>query len=165
MSKTFSTFRRQHVLNILDKNSMMMRFCENCIHFKKSCRMNDEFEKCIECVKTSRPCNLISLNIRKYKKLNAKHKMLKETLRQLYEKSSRILCELNEIEKKQQKIMNNKIQNFENIQLNTVFLIISDFLIDLAFEQIVLNNLIVSEEYFNSLFVVEDIDEVFVDNI
>ena len=127
--------------------------------------MSDEFEKCIKCVKTSRPCNLIFLNIRKYKKLNAKHKILKETLRQLYEKSSKILRELNEIEEKQQKMMDSEMQNFENIRLNTVFLITFDLFIDLAFEQIMLDDLIVSEKYFNSLFVVESTDEVFVDNI
>ena len=91
--------------------------------------------------------------------------MLKETLRQLYEKSSRIPRKLDEIEKKQQKMMNNEIQNLENIQLNTVFSIIFDLFINLAFEQIVLNDLIVNEKYLNSLFVVENTDEVFVDNI
>ena len=105
------------------------------------------------------------MNIRKYKKLNAKHKILKKTLRQLHEKSSRILCELNEIEEKQQKMMNNKMQNFENIQLNIVFLIIFDFFINFTFEQIVLDDLIVNEKYFNSLFIVKGIDEDFAGNI
>ena len=86
-------------------------------------------------------------------------------MRRLYEKSSKILRELDEIKKKQQKMMNNEIQNFENIQLNTVFSIIFDFLIDLAFEQIVLNDLIVNEKYFNSLFAVKSTDEISVDNI
>ena len=62
-------------------------------------------------------------------------------------------------------MMNNEIQNLENIQLNTVFSIIFDLFINLAFEQIVLNDLIVNEKYLNSLFVVENTDEVFVDNI
>ena len=83
----------------------------------------------------------------------------------MYKKSSRILCELDEIEKKQQKMMNNEIQNFENIQLNIVFSIIFDSFIDLAFEQIMLNDLIINKKYFNSLFVVENTDEIFVDNI
>ena len=109
MLKVFFIFRRQRILNIFDKNSVTMRLCKNCIRFKKSCHMSDEFEKCIKCVKTSRPCNLIFLNIRKYKKLNAKHKILKETLRQLYEKSSKILRELNEIEEKQQKMMDSEM--------------------------------------------------------
>ena len=91
--------------------------------------------------------------------------MLKKTLRQLYKKSSRILCELDEIEKKQQKMMNNEIQNFENIQLNIVFSIIFDSFINFAFKQIMLNNLIVNEKYFNSFFVVENIDADFAANI
>ena len=62
-------------------------------------------------------------------------------------------------------MMNNEIQNFENIQLNIVFLIISDSFIDFVFKQIVLNDLIVNKKYFNSFFVVENIDEIFVDNI
>ena len=100
MLKTFFIFRHQCILNIFDKDFMTMRFCKNCICFKKSCHINDEFEKCIKCVKTSRPCNLAFLNIWKYKKLDAKRKMLKKTFCQLHEKSSRILCELNEIKKK-----------------------------------------------------------------
>ena len=91
--------------------------------------------------------------------------MLKETLRQLHEKSSKVFHELDEIEKKQQKMMNSEIQNLENIQLNTVFLIIFDSFIDLAFEQIVLNDLIVNKKYFNSLFIVENTDKIFADNI
>ena len=62
-------------------------------------------------------------------------------------------------------MINNEIQNFENIQLNTVFLIIFDFFIDFAFEQIMLNDLIVNKKYFNLFFVVKSIDENFVDNI
>ena len=69
------------------------------------------------------------------------------------------------LKKKQQKMMNNEMQNLENIRLNTVFLITFDSLIDLAFKQIVLNDLIVNENYFNSFFVIENIDEIFADNI
>ena len=106
MLKTFFIFCRQRILNIFDKDSVTTKFCESCIHFKKSCHISNKFKKYIKYIKTSRPCNLIFLNIRKYKKLNAKHKILKKTLRQLHEKSSKILCELNEIEKKQQKMIN-----------------------------------------------------------
>ena len=83
----------------------------------------------------------------------------------MHEKSSKIFHELNKIEKKQQKMMNNKMQNFKNIQLNIVFSIIFDPFIDFAFKQIVLNNLIINKKYFNSFFIVENIDEIFADNI
>ena len=69
------------------------------------------------------------------------------------------------LKKKQQKMVNSEVQNFENIRLDIVFLIIFDLLIDFAFEQIVLNNLIINKKYFDLFFVVEDIDEVFYDNI
>ena len=61
--------------------------------------------------------------------------------------------------------MNSEIQNLENIQLNTVFLIIFDSLIDLASEQIVLDDLIVNEKYLNSFFAVKGIGEAFAGNI
>ena len=68
------------------------------------------------------------------------------------------------LKKKQQKMMNNKIQNLKNMQLNFIFLIVSDFFIDLPSKQIKLNGLIINKNDFNSLFFVQGIDEVFVDN-
>ena len=61
-------------------------------------------------------------------------------------------------------MMNNKIQNLKNMQLNFIFLIVSDFFIDLPSKQIKLNGLIINKNDFNSLFFVQGIDEVFVDN-
>ena len=84
-----------------------MYFGDNRIHSNKTCKMNENFEKYIEYIQTNHWCNLASLNVKKYKKLKTRHKIIKKNLRQPYGKSSNILRELNEIEKNQQKIMNN----------------------------------------------------------
>ena len=56
-------------------------------------------------------------------------------------------------------------KNIHELQRNDVFSEIFDPFIDISSEQIVSDDLIVSEKYLNSFFFVEDIGGVFFDNI
>ena len=62
-------------------------------------------------------------------------------------------------------MIKNEKKNAHKLQQNDVFFKISNSIIDVTFEQIVLNDLIVNEKYFNSVFFVKKIYEVFFDNI
>ena len=154
MSKAFFIFRHQRNIVFLDFEIVFMCFCNNCVRLKKTCQIDENFEKCIECIWLSRICNLAFLNVTKYRRLNVEKKTVRTTLRRLIEKQSRLFKRFNWIKK-----------NIHKLQQNDVFFKIFDFFIDVSFEQIVLNDLIVNEKYFNSFFFIENIDEVFFDNI
>ena len=62
-------------------------------------------------------------------------------------------------------MMKNEKKNIHELQQNDVFSEILDSFINVSSEQIVLDDLIVSEKYFNSFFFVENIGGVFFDNI
>ena len=165
MFKTFFIFRRQRNIVFLGSEITAMRPYNNCVCLKKTCWIDENSEKCIECIWLGWICNLTFLNVIKYRRLNAEKKSVRTILRCLIEKQSHLFKYLDQIKEKQQKMMKNKKKNIHELQWNDVFFEILNPLISISFEQIVLNDLIVNKKYFNSFFFVENIDEVFFDNI
>jgi len=53
-TRNFS-FRKKNFFNALDFVSLAMRFCRNCAISNKVCCVNNNFKKCIKCVRLS--CN------------------------------------------------------------------------------------------------------------
>ena len=104
MSKTFFIFRRQQNIVFLDFEIVAMRFCNNCVRLKKTCQIDENSEKCIECIQLNWICNLAFLNVIKYRRLNVEKKTVWTILRYLTEKQSRFSKHLDQIKKKHSRI-------------------------------------------------------------
>ena len=50
--------RKRNILKRADSNRLVMRSCENYNHLKKKYRVNIESDKCIECIRLKRKCDL-----------------------------------------------------------------------------------------------------------
>jgi hypothetical protein len=56
-----SFFRKKDFFDALDSLCLAMRSCRNCAIFNKTYCVNNNFEKCIKCVRLSRNCDLTIL--------------------------------------------------------------------------------------------------------
>ena len=52
------TLRRKDFLERTSSERAVMRLCEHCSRLQKNCRVDNEFDRCIECVHLDRKCNL-----------------------------------------------------------------------------------------------------------
>ena len=50
--------RKRSILKRVGSSRLVMRSCENCNHLKKKCRVSTESDKCIECIRLRRKCDL-----------------------------------------------------------------------------------------------------------
>ena len=100
--------RRKFFLKMIDFDVDVMRFCRNCFVVKISCRINNNSKKCVKCVRLSKICDLIFLNIACWKRLKTQRKKLKTNLKKTFVKQQRLFRQLNFVEKKQQTIIENE---------------------------------------------------------
>ncbi len=79
-----------------------MRSCCNCAMFNKIYCVNDNFEKCIKCVRLSRNYNL-TISFVSIKRIYEKRLRLKKKMRETYTKLSRLKKQLNFLKNKEKK--------------------------------------------------------------
>ena len=53
-----SSFRKKDLFDALDFAYLAIRSCRNCAMSNKVYCVNNDFEKCVKCVRLSRDCNL-----------------------------------------------------------------------------------------------------------
>ncbi len=79
-----SFFRKKDLFDVLDFMCLAMRPCRNCAMSSKTYCVNNDFEKCVKCVRLSRDCNLTisSISIKRIheKRLRLKKKCAKRML-------------------------------------------------------------------------------------
>jgi len=56
-----SFFRKKDFFDVLNFLCLAMRFCRNCAMYNKTCCVNNNFKKCIKCVRLNRNYNLTIL--------------------------------------------------------------------------------------------------------
>ena len=90
-----------------------MRPCSHCTRLIKACKVVDESNKCLECVRLSYACDLTLLDIDRYRRLEKQRKKLKAKLhativRQQAKvaKQQRLIQQLKFVENEQQTMMN-----------------------------------------------------------
>lgn len=120
-----------------------MRFCHNCSSFFDLCKIDFDSNKCIECVRKKRFCNLIFLNIVRWRRLKKQRKKFKTELKKAYAKQQRLFRQINHLKKKQRMIIKNELSNIVELkQKKAAFFALPpalDPLIDVSFEAIVLS--------------------------
>ena len=90
IKKSSSFFRRRQQLNSLSINFLAMRFCKNCTQTSKQCRVAKNCEKCVKCVRSNRFCDLIFLNIARWRRLKKQRRKFKIELKESLAKQQRL---------------------------------------------------------------------------
>jgi len=119
-----------------------MRLCYQCVCLNKQCRVAKNFNKCVKCLRDDCLCNLVSLDIVRWRRFEKQRQKLKKELRKTNAKQQRLLRQLDYLEEKQQIIINNELKNLEkmillNFFVNSSFL---SLLINMASKQVVFSN-------------------------
>ena len=164
MPKESLTSHHCQQLKTLSPSIHKMCFCWNCVTSDKACCIAEGSEKCVECVRSGKSCDLVSLNTTRYHHLKEKHKKFKAELNEahaeqiqlmkkvqaaqqcLLAKQQRLLQQVKSVEGQQNRMLNNKYQNMEELETEEVSTNLPDMLIDMHFKQLVMSN------SFNDLF-------------
>ena len=105
--------RRQNTLSSLDVAILTMRSCKSCVRYDRWCRLSDDSDKCVKCVRVAISCDLAPLNVAKWKRLEVKRKKLKIELRETCAKQQRLLQQINSLESQQKKMIDAELRNIE----------------------------------------------------
>jgi hypothetical protein len=81
-----------------------MRSCRNCAISSKVYYVNDNFEKCVKCVRLSRNCDL-AISFASIKRIHKKRLRLKKKMREAHTKLSRLKKQLNFLKNKEKKMI------------------------------------------------------------
>ena len=139
-----STNRRKQKVAFFGIGIFTMRPCKACSSsfVPKPCRIAENSEKCVACVNSGRPCNLVSLDTVRWRKLKEKRKRLKAELKKSYTKQQRLFRQIDFVEKKQQVMVDGELRNIEKLEHEEALAegLLPDFtlLIDVVSEQLVL---------------------------
>ena len=142
-----SSQHRYNLLEFLDIDALAMRPCSHCTRLTKACKIASESNKCLECVRLSYACDLIPLDIDRYRRLEEQRKKLKAKLhativRQQVEvvKQQRLIQQLKFVENEQQTMVNAELQNIEELSQEERASLSPKSIIDVLFEQVTLSN-------------------------
>ena len=142
-----SSQRKYNLLESLGIDVLAMRPCSHCTRLVKACKVASESNKCFECVRLSYACDLTSLNIDRYRRLEEQRKKLKAKLhatmvRQQAKvvKQQRLIQQLKFVENEQQIMMNVELQNVEELGQKERALLPPKPTIDVLSKQVTLSN-------------------------
>ena len=153
IKKSSSFFRRRQQLNSLSIEFLAMRFCKNCTQTSKQCRVAKNCEKCVKCVQSNRFCDLVFLNIARWRRLKEQRRKFKIELKESLAKQQRLFRQIDYVKKKQRVMMNEKLRNIEKLKKTKQHVVDKkiDSLIDVISKQIVFFNDF-DEWFFTSFF-------------
>ena len=136
-----SSQRKCNLLESLDIDALAMRSCSHCSRLRKACRIVDDFDKCLECIRLDYICDLASLDINRYRRLEAQRKKLKAKLHATIAKQQRLIRQLKFVENEQQTMMNAKLQNIEGLNQEERVPSSLKLIIDILSKQVTLSNI------------------------
>ena len=99
-----SSFRKKDLFNVLDFACLAMRSCRNCAMSSKAYYVNDDFEKCVKCVRLSRNYDL-TISFASIKRIYKKRLRLKKEMREAHIKLSRLKKQLDFLKNKEKKMI------------------------------------------------------------
>ena len=134
-----SFLRKKDLFDALGLVSLAMRPCRNCAMSSKACCVNDDFEKCVECVRSSRGCDL-AISSTSIKRIYEERMRLKKEVREARAKLSRLKKQLDFLENKEEEMIVTKWKNIDDLKMNeahfTKFVAKTlELLFDVSFEQ------------------------------
>jgi len=96
--------RKKDLLDALEFVSFVMRSCRNCATFNKVYCVNNDFEKCVKCVRSNRDYNL-TISSTSIKQIYEKRMRLKKEVRETRAKLSRLEKQLDFLENKKKEMI------------------------------------------------------------
>ena len=141
-----SSQRKCNLLKALDIDALAMRSCSHCSRLEKTCRIVDDSNKCLECIRLDYTCDLAPLDIYRYRRLKEQRKKLKAKLHATIAKQQRLIRQLKFVENEQQTMMNAKLQNIEELNQEERALALLKSFIDILSKQMILSN--ISSDWF-----------------
>jgi len=99
-----SFLRKKDLLDALELVSLVMRPCRNCATSSKACCVNNDFEKCVECVRSNRGCDL-AISSTSIKRIHEKRMRLKKEVREARAKLSQLKKQLDFLENKKEEMI------------------------------------------------------------
>ncbi len=99
-----SSFCKKDLFDALDLVCLAMRSCRNCAMSSKVYCVNNNFKKCVKCVRLNRNYDLVIL-FTSIKRIYEKRLRLKKKMRETRAKLSRLKKQLNFLEKKEKEMI------------------------------------------------------------
>ena len=103
-TRNFFSLRKKDLFDALKLVSFVMRSCRNCAMSSKAYCVNDDFEKCVECVRFDRDCDL-TISSTSIKRIYEKRMRLKKEMREARAKLSRLEKQLDFLENKEEEMI------------------------------------------------------------
>ena len=140
-----SSSRRKKQLDSVSFEKLIMRFCHNCARLSKQCRVNNNFDICLKCVRLDRDCDLFFSAVKwrwVRKKSDRFFRELKKTSEQIKivnAKTARLQKQFEFVNKKKKTMLNQEFENIieleEKKQQRAIESSIDDLLFDVLFER------------------------------
>ncbi len=116
-----------------------MRSCNHCFNRFVKCRVDTDFDRCVECVRLDRKCDLI-VSETEWERVRKKRARLRAELSETLTKAARLQKQQELIESCWENMMRRKFKNIEELEKNerrwTVESSINDLLLNVDFEQL-----------------------------
>ena len=122
--------RRQSRMATLGAGIPSGRFCIRCTYTSVSCRISEGFNKCLECIRKTKPCDLAPVDIAQWRRLEGQRRQLKEELEQSIAKQSRLLNQINQIKSTQQAMVETELCNIEILEREERTEMIEEFTVE-----------------------------------
>ena len=111
-----SSRRRRSRMATLGNGVPSNRPCLRCSQTSALCRVIEGNDKCLECIRSARPCDLAPIDIARWRRLEEQRRQLKDELEQSIAKQSRLLNQINQIESTQQNMVETELRNIEALE-------------------------------------------------
>ncbi len=116
-----------------------MRLCNHCFNRSVKCRVDIDFDRCVECVRLDRKCDLI-VSETEWERVRKKRARLRAELSETLTKAARLQKQQELIESRWENMMRRKFKNIEELEKNerhrTIESSINDLLLNVDFEQL-----------------------------
>jgi len=99
-----SSLRKKDFLDALESMFLAMRPCRNCASSNKIYCVDNDFKKCVKCVRSNCDCDLV-ISSASIKRIHEKRMRLKKEVRVARAKLSRLKKQLNFLENKKKEII------------------------------------------------------------
>ncbi len=94
-----------------------MRLCNHCFNHSVKCRVDTDFDRCVECVRLDRKCDLIISEI-EWERVRKKRARLRAELSETLTKAAHLQKQQELIESCWKNMMQRKFKNIEELKKN-----------------------------------------------
>ena len=115
--------RRSQLLSLLGRGSLAMRSCKTYLSSGNPYRVAAGSEKCIECIRLTKHCDLASLDAARFRRLQSQREKLRQEYKELYAKQQellakqqRLLRQLDFVESEQNKMVDSELRNINGLE-------------------------------------------------